>query len=102
MSRYWWLSFVGEGEFLGVIVIEAPSEAAAVQKAWRQGINPGGDVLAGELREEYVPGPEHRNRLLDRRVAYRLRDSINSAVGVTEIGVPDPCGSSPSSPSSED
>lgn len=101
MSRFWWLSFVEDGEFLGVIITGAPSEAEAVQRTWRMGINPGGQVLAGELRDEYVPGFEHRDQLLDRQSAYRLRDDINAAVGVTEIGVPDPCGDSPSTPLSE-
>lgn len=90
MSRFWWLSFVGEGEFIGVIVTEAASEAAAVQKVWRAGINPGGEVLAGELRAEYVPGPEYRDRLLNRRVAYRIRDDINSRVAATDTGIPGP------------
>jgi hypothetical protein len=102
VSRFWWLAFAADaGEFLGVIITEAPSEAEAVQRTWRMGINPGGHVLAGELRDEYVPGFERRDQLLDRQVAYRLRDDINAMVGATEIGVPDPCGDSPSSPSSE-
>ena len=53
----WWLSFVdpsrsapmeeqvpGGGGFLGVVVVEAPSFIAAVGKAHRLGINPGGEV----------------------------------------------------------
>src|SRR5262245_1133454 len=55
----WWLSFCDEpeqkpwwkfwrrarsGEFLGVAIVQAEDAEAAVQEAWRRGINPGGEV----------------------------------------------------------
>ena len=55
----WWLSFgepdeekpwwkfwrrAKEGEFLGVVIVQAPDIHEAVQVAWRKKINPGGEV----------------------------------------------------------
>ena len=36
-----------EGEFLGVVIVQAPDIHEAVQVAWRKKINPGGEVFGG-------------------------------------------------------
>lgn len=66
LAPLWWLSFVSDADvFLGMAIVEATSEAAAVERATSLGINPGGEALAvdipAERRAEHEP---HRDRLI--------------------------------------
>lgn len=64
MATFWALSFIDparrEGDrWLGTAIIEAPSYAEAIQKAWQVGANPGGEIegipfLADSVHEDYV------------------------------------------------
>ena len=65
----YWISFadaarpVGQ-KFLGVVIIEAASEAAALEEASHAGVHPGGDPTFEELSEP-LPPRDWFNRLLD-------------------------------------
>jgi hypothetical protein len=48
----WWLSFAGEEGSRGVCIIKACDLAAALSKAHRLGLNPGGEVRAFEIPDE--------------------------------------------------
>lgn len=53
MKSLWWLSFADPDlprgrQFLGVVVVRADDMKDAMQKAWRLGINPGGEVKGYE------------------------------------------------------
>ena len=80
----WWLSFgepdedkpwwkfwrrAKEGEFRGVVIVQAPDMEEAVQVAWRKKINPGGEVcgmpiLNADLDDldRLIASPERRKR----------------------------------------
>jgi len=65
----WWMSFCDPDkptgqQFLGVLVIEAIGFMHAVQLSWTLGLNPGGEVIAGQV--EGVPS-EYHNRLLSKQ-----------------------------------
>lgn len=62
-----YLSFVDgrlpKGEqWLGAAIVEGLDITEAVKKAWRLGINPGGEVAGIEI--EHVPSPRFCNRLM--------------------------------------
>jgi hypothetical protein len=69
---FFWLSFCDpkkpDDGFLGACVVEADSFPAAVKKAWRLGINPGGEVLAFDVTpfDGYRLNDRWLNRLLNR------------------------------------
>ena len=48
-SRYFWLSFAGDKGFLGATIIESSDIKQAIKKAWKLGVNPGGEVKSLEL-----------------------------------------------------
>jgi len=98
----WWLSFgepdeekpwwkfwrrAREGEFLGVVIVQAPDIHEAVQVAWRKKINPGGEVcgmpiLNADLNDldRLIPY-EEATRIADRTKALdveKLRDAIDA------------------------
>ena len=73
----WWLSFAEpdeekpwwkfwrkakEGEFLGVVIVQAPDIHEAVQVAWRKHINPGGEVCGMPILNADL---NDLNRLID-------------------------------------
>lgn len=64
----WYLSFgrpADQGGWAGCVLTEAPDPMAAIQKAWRLKINPGGEVLAYVWDERTRPVPqEARDRLI--------------------------------------
>lgn len=70
MLPWWWLSFAdGEkpkGEqFLGACLVQGATLPDAIKEAWRLKINPGGEVMSGELGGYPVDVPEKwANRLL--------------------------------------
>jgi hypothetical protein len=51
-ESWWYLSFVGEGGFLGAALVRARGMTSALQRAHRLGINPGGRVKAWNVGEE--------------------------------------------------
>lgn len=73
----WWLSFCdpdkappeaeqrpGGPSFLGVVIVQAPTFAAAITRSHVLGVNPGGQVQgAGPLPESFI-GAQYRDRLL--------------------------------------
>ena len=73
----WWLSFCdpdlapppdeqrpGGPSFLGAVITQAPTLAAAVTRSHVLKVNPGGEIqIAGPLPAEWI-GPEWRDRLL--------------------------------------
>jgi hypothetical protein len=76
-----WLSFFYENKFLGVAVVDLTPDdigegcnptAAAITKAWKLGINPGGHVKITELFETEIPASD-RNRLLNREEAEEMK-----------------------------
>lgn len=79
-----WLSFAdgkrptGQ-QFLGAIVIDAPSFAHAIKACWALGINPGGEVVQmpadpTKLAEKFPA--ELREKLLSRADLERLFDDL--------------------------
>src|SRR5271170_3098546 len=44
MDDYFWLSFAGDDQPARVAIIRAENMLAAVNRAWRVGCNPGGEV----------------------------------------------------------
>jgi hypothetical protein len=63
----WWLSFADHGGFLGIAIVQAPTFPAAITRAHRLGVNPGGSVAGAE-----IPGhiaPEWCDRLLTKAEA---------------------------------
>lgn len=75
----WWLSFCDPtmpkgSKFLGAIALEVPAGIDPIRHAWNMNLNPGGEVMFGE-----VPADQHklfpdsvRNRLLSRQEAEAL------------------------------
>ena len=78
MMPMWWLSFVDpkgpEGrKFLGVCVVRAADIEEAMAKAWRLGINPGGEVQGyrcpdGSIPDDCINRLINRNELIERRL----------------------------------
>ena len=68
LSGWCFLSFASDetGDFLGAVIVEAPTLADAVQKAWALEINPDGLCAGMELFPAYLPKPIFQNRLLTR------------------------------------
>jgi hypothetical protein len=70
----WWLSFADTdlpagSQFLGVVIVQAPTFAAAITRSHYLEINPGGQVAgSGGIPPRYV-APEWRDRLLTRTEA---------------------------------
>jgi hypothetical protein len=82
----WWLSFgepdeekrwwkfwrkPKEGEFLGVVIVQAPDIHEAVQVAWRKKINPGGEVCGLPILNADI---NDLNRLIDAPEAQEIAD----------------------------
>ena len=82
----WWLSFAEEdeqkpwwkfwrsskeGEFLGVVIVQAPDIHEAVQVAWRKNINPGGEVFGVQILNADL---DDLNRLIDAPEAQEIAD----------------------------
>jgi hypothetical protein len=72
-----WMSFVDpelpEGSaFLGVAIVEAKDIGEGTALCWDLGINPGGEVLAGEMPEPWPPC-RFRDRLLQKPEIEELR-----------------------------
>ncbi|MFA4900880.1 MAG: hypothetical protein WC563_15285 [Brevundimonas sp.] len=66
-----WLSFADGNlptgsQFLGAVVVEAPSFLAAVAESHRLGINPGGEVQGVEVPRAITIPPAYVNRILTR------------------------------------
>jgi hypothetical protein len=67
---HFWLSFADPDrpkgdQFLGATLIEADDAMDAVRKAWKAGLNPGGEVLIGEVPDDILPTvPDARGKLM--------------------------------------
>lgn len=76
MNRLWWLSFCDTRQprghqFLGALLIEAPTPGEAMRAAWALKLNPGGEVAFHEVTPERIAKlgrrlDKWRARLLDR------------------------------------
>jgi hypothetical protein len=81
----WWMSFADPGrskgqQFLGLVILEAPTPREAMQKAWDMEINPGGQIMFIELPNEMKAEYErYMNRLLQKV------DLIDIGVAVSDI-----------------
>lgn len=67
-EQLWWLSYCDpdapkDGEFLGVVIVEAHDFICACFKSRALGISPGGEVLGGQVCD--IP-EKYRDRLLSR------------------------------------
>lgn len=85
MSGWWWLSFVDpelpEGSrFLGVAIVQAGDFAAAVARAHRLGINPGGEVEGIEMPTIAATPEDMRERLLGQQEAQMAADLFDRAM----------------------
>lgn len=81
----WWLSFCdpdkapppeeqvpGGSSFLGVVIVEAPSQKAAVVRTHLLGVNPSGEIgIMGPLKPGCI-GEEWRDRLLSAEEVDRI------------------------------
>ena len=61
--RIFYLSFLGD-EWLGAAFVRASAPVEAIQVAHALGINPGGEVLAGEVPSDALPPASFVERLL--------------------------------------
>ena len=82
--RWFWLSFADaelpKGEqFLGACLVKAVIFPAAIEKAHRLGINPGGEVQGMELDDDAEPLPGWDHRLLTRAECEQF-DAAHSAL----------------------
>lgn len=59
-----WLSFVNETGFAGVAIVDAPDIAAAIKHCWDLDINPGGEVSASTIEDNFPIRPDEMNRLI--------------------------------------
>lgn len=82
----WWLSFADPKrprglQFLGVAIVEADEFIPAVERAIKDGINPGGDVKGARV-PEFLPRPpsNYVGRLLTRDEATVAEAYINGRV----------------------
>lgn len=79
MTETWWLSFVDPerapgSRFLGVAILDMPSGSTivdAVKQAWKDDLNPGGEVISTVLPADRI-AKEYRGRLLSKEEAERL------------------------------
>ncbi|MBY0561545.1 hypothetical protein [Hyphomicrobium sp.] len=55
--KHFYLSFADE-TFLGATVVQGHDLVDAVRNAWDLGLNPGGQVLGGEVPEEMLTQPD--------------------------------------------
>ncbi|MGF6641841.1 hypothetical protein [Paraburkholderia sp. MM6662-R1] len=85
-GELYWLSFADPtlpsgNQFLGVVVMRARSFGAAIENAWRYGVNPGGEVMGSVIPAEYesVVPKTSRGRLLSRAESEALLSMLDSA-----------------------
>jgi hypothetical protein len=65
-SGWWYLSFADDERFRGACVVEASDFLSAVMVTHVHRINPGGQVLGGEIPPDRIPAERFRNRLLSK------------------------------------
>lgn len=73
-TRWFWLSFADGNlpkgtQFLGAVLVCAPSFFAAIQLAWELKINPGGECQGHELAADLVVPDGVANKLFKTREA---------------------------------
>ena len=74
--KTFWLSFVLDGSFAGVAIVDAGNLPGACEIAWRLGCNPGGEVHGIALPADVDIPADYKNVLLDRAAAVALRDRL--------------------------
>lgn len=62
----WWLSFANDGDFLGVLILEAFGFTDALDRSRKMGLNPGGEVRGYDIDPTEIP-EALRNRLLKKK-----------------------------------
>jgi 2-polyprenyl-3-methyl-5-hydroxy-6-metoxy-1,4-benzoquinol methylase len=69
-------------QFLGVVILEATDHLEAIDKTWKQGLNPGGEVLfatVSGIEDKYL------NRLLPKEQALHLgRKVVRTSDGLKD------------------
>lgn len=81
VERWYWLSFVDDGVFQGCVMLRAYGMVDAIDRAWRKGINPGGEVSGIEAEDDWTPRVDgYADRLLTRADAEAF-DAAYAAVG---------------------
>lgn len=82
-----WVSFAGEEGFRGVAILRAWNVGHASQVAWEHGCNPGGEVMALEVPDEFgSPPPEWDHKLIsDRAEVERLTERWHGC-GIVKTG----------------
>ena len=68
---WWWLSFCDANlpkgtQFLGACIVRAHGMTDAILQSHRLGLNPGGEVLTVQARDEFVPAEKYLGRLLSK------------------------------------
>ncbi len=69
---YFWLSFVGDEGFRGVVIMRGRSDIDCIRRSHALGINPGGQVLSCEMLPEFEPPAKATNKLLTKEDLERL------------------------------
>lgn len=70
----WWLSFTDPDQFLGVVIVQAPTLAAAITRSHKLGVNPGGQIAGtGAIPPGFI-AETWRDRLLSRDEAGSIPD----------------------------
>lgn len=73
---WWWLSFAGDGGFLGVVVVQGYGIVDAVSRSHELEANPGGEVQGLLIPLECVPPVQFRNRLLSKAEAVEAGGNV--------------------------
>ena len=81
VEHWCWLSFVKDGVFQGCVLLRAYGTVDAIDRAWKKGINPGGEVRCVEADVDWTPRIDgYADRLLT-RVEAEAFDAAYAAVG---------------------
>jgi hypothetical protein len=61
---WWYLSYAGEQDFNGGVLVMAHGFAGAAFESARRGLSPGGQVRGLPVPNDHMPPAKYRNRLL--------------------------------------
>lgn len=91
MEKAWfYLSFATDEGFRGGCVVRGDDVAEATKEAWRQGCNPGGEVLGAQVPDDLMPRESYCNRLLTKVEIDECWDDCVRIGDVKEsLGIPD-------------
>lgn len=84
---YIYLSFADKTSFRGATIVEAADVMEAVQKTWKMNINPGGEVIGGQISpDDPMFKPLLNTLVTDREEMIRLGGISSKDIGeVTEL-----------------